>query len=121
ALLSGHYEITDSVDLFAEVIASHSTVRFHAGLQIAGSSFGGTTLGASNPYNPFGQDVGVSFSYEGLPIITETSENLVRPLIGVRGAVFSGWHYEVVAYTSKDRLSIDAPSGIDPNSLQTAL
>ncbi len=123
-LASGHFAATDSIDLFAEVAASESRLRSAAGALIdaTGGSFGGTVLGASNPYNPFGQDVGISFAYAGLPAVDRFSENWVHPLIGLRGVIFSNWSYGgFTAYVSRDQFVVDVPPYANPAALQTAL
>jgi iron complex outermembrane receptor protein len=104
ALLSAHYEVARSMDLFTEVLFSHGTVEDQIGPQISVSPFDGT-VAANNPYNPFGEAVNVSFAYPGAGTVAHESTSLVRPLIGMRGAFLSDWHYEVTAYLSKDRFS----------------
>jgi iron complex outermembrane receptor protein len=124
-LLSARYSFSDVAELFTEWLASHSRVEASAlsGLLVdaAGGAFGGTTLGAENPYNPFGQPVGISFSYDGLRALQNASSDLIRPLVGIRGRLFTDWHYELTAHVSRDRLRLTAPSGADPVALQAAL
>jgi iron complex outermembrane receptor protein len=104
ALLSAHYEVAESMDLFAEVLFSHGHLRNYNAPQIfASQSFGGT-VAANNPYNPFAQDVNVSFAYPGTGQLQDQFASFIRPLIGVRGSFLSNWHYEVTAYLSRDRL-----------------
>jgi iron complex outermembrane recepter protein len=121
-LLSGHYQITASADLFTETLLSHQVQNVTTGplISASGGSYGATVLGANNPYNPFGEAVGASFYYPGIQSTSEDSETLIRPLIGVRGSVLSGWDYEVTAYLSHDRFAGSSTS-LDPNALQTAL
>jgi iron complex outermembrane receptor protein len=113
ALLSGHYKIGESMDIFAEVLFSHEQVHAPQDLMInaSGGSFGGTILGANNPYNPFGEAVGVSFVYPGIKTGYGDSGTMIQPLIGVQGSVFSDWHYEATAYLSHDRFQADYPLG----------
>jgi iron complex outermembrane receptor protein len=42
---------------------------------------------------------------------------LLRPLVGIRGSLFSGWHYEATAYLSQDRLHYELPTTNLPNVL----
>jgi iron complex outermembrane receptor protein len=102
ALLAAHYEVAQSVDLFTEVLFSHGTLEDQTSPQL--SVLQGT-VAANNPYNPFGEPVNVSFAYPGAGTVADQSTSLVRPLIGMRGALLSDWHYEVTAYLSKDRFS----------------
>ena len=122
-LLSAHYQFSESMDFFTETTFSHEHVQASANeFSINGmdGQDGYTTLGANNPYNPFGEDVGLSFS--GLPQSWDSSENLIRPLIGVRGTLFSDWHYEAAAYLSHDRFE-DAEKGFyfNQDALQAVL
>jgi iron complex outermembrane receptor protein len=122
-LLTGHFQATDAVDLFTEVLFSHNDGQYSFAPLITASSANGITLGANNPYNPFGEAVGVSFAYSGLPNIENTSGEFIRPLIGIRGSIFSDWHYEATAFLSRDHWYYNAPGGYGPdaNALQAAL
>jgi iron complex outermembrane receptor protein len=103
ALLSAHYDVAESMDLFSEVLFSHRHLRSQDAAQIlVAQSFGGT-VAANNPYNPFGEAVNVSFAYPGAGAQEIQSTSLIRPLIGVRGAFLSDWHYEVTVYLSRDQ------------------
>lgn len=102
ALLSAHYEVAQSLDLFTEVLFSHGHVEAQSGPQL--SVFG--TVTADNPYNPFGEAVNVAFAYPGAGTVQDESTTLIRPLIGVRGTVFSDWHYEATAYFSRSKFDV---------------
>jgi len=123
ALLSAHYAIAESVDLFTEVMFSNMNLHARTGLGLlidvpTGDS---AILAANNPYNPFGEDVGVGFSYPGIVgPLERTHESLIRPLIGMRGTLFSDWHYEATAYLSRDHLDSAEP-GINTQSVLNAL
>jgi iron complex outermembrane receptor protein len=104
ALLSGHYDVADSVDLFTEVLFSHGNLRYLNGAQVtAFQSFDGT-VAANNPYNPFGEAVNVSFAYPGIGYYQVQSTSFIRPMVGIEGSLPSDWHYEVTAYLSRDQL-----------------
>jgi len=49
-----NYQASESMDLFTEVIFSHEHLQAPAGSLIDASQ---ATLGASNPFNPFGEAV----------------------------------------------------------------
>jgi iron complex outermembrane receptor protein len=104
ALLSAHYDVTESVDVFTEVLASYQHVRAQTAPQIAAYQDYGGTVAANNPYNPFGEAVDVGFEYPGTGTLEVESTSFIRPLIGVRGALLWDWHYEVTAYFSRDQL-----------------
>jgi iron complex outermembrane recepter protein len=124
-LLSGDIELTPNIDLFTETMATHSDVTSSGpyGLRIdaQGGSFGAVTLGATNPYNPFGEDVGISFSFNAPRQTQIIGETFFRPLIGVRGELFSDWHYELSAYLSQDKINVDENGTANSDALQAAL
>jgi iron complex outermembrane receptor protein len=123
AVLSGHYELAESVDFFTEVMLSHESLEAPIFPLIYAYQ---SSLPANNPFNPFGKAVAVSFAYPGLLQSSDNTGSLIRPLIGVRGSLFSDWHYEATAYVSHDRFQEDIPGDIDsvfssPSPVQTAL
>jgi iron complex outermembrane receptor protein len=121
-LASANYELGSSLNLFSEVMFSeeHLVYGYLRQIQSSQGSFGGTTLGASNPYNPFGEPVGVSFTYPGYRSSNLESGGFVRPLVGIEGSIFKEWHLEATAFVSRDRFEADFNY---PNSgpLQAAL
>jgi iron complex outermembrane recepter protein len=120
ALLSAHYELSASADVFTETLFSHKTLRYQIGPEVSASATYDGQLAASNPYNPFGQDVNVSFAYPGTGLVEDNSALFVRPLIGVRGSVFSAWQYEATATFSHDRLN-DLSGSSNPAAISSAL
>jgi len=123
ALLSGHYQLSESVDLFTETLFSYERIQDPVGPLIdLGPEGGMATLGAKNPYNPFGEAVGISYSYPGIQIgQNNSSTTAIRPLIGVRGSLFSAWHYEATAYVSRDVFLGDETFAGNSTALQAAL
>jgi len=119
ALLSGHYQLTESMDLFSEILFSHERVRATFAFPPIDKSH--ATLGANNPYNPFGEAVGVSFDYAGIRSRWDEAGSLIRPLIGVRGSLFSDWRYEATAYFSHDGFEATRPGNVNSSAFQTAL
>jgi iron complex outermembrane recepter protein len=120
ALLSAHYELAPSADLFTEVLFSYQHFLYDLGPQISVSQFFGGTLSASNPYNPFGEAVNVSFAYPGAGTPEDSFTSLIRPLIGLRGEIFSGWHYEATATVSRTQFHNEY-SIADPGLIANAL
>jgi len=78
------------MDVFSELLLSHRALQFQIGPQIRVGQFYGTPVTANNPYNPFGEDVNVSFAYPGAGQRENQSASLVRPIVGIRGALVSG-------------------------------
>jgi iron complex outermembrane recepter protein len=109
ALASGHYELSDALDVFTEVMFSHEDLHVPNGNLIfapAGRR-GFLQLGANSPFNPFGENVGVSFQNNALQGNYENIQQFIRPLIGIRGALPADWHYEVTAMQSRDYSNVN--------------
>lgn len=122
--LNAHYELTPSLDLFTEIMVSHALVQQGQDPPIVFGFPGFTpyTVAASNPYNPFGQTVGISAlltsfgrSFDELPT------TFFRPLVGLRGSIFDNWSWEVVGYEARDESSYRQTNQINPVALFTAL
>jgi iron complex outermembrane receptor protein len=104
-VVSGHFDLTPSLQLFGQLLYSHVLVEVDLGLQTdifgtpGSQSF---TASASNPFNPFGQAVGIS---EQIPpeYVNSQTTDFVRPVVGVRGSFSSDWQWEVSAWDSQDR------------------
>lgn len=119
ALMTASYEFSSAVELYTEVIASHAKTVAPYGFAID-TCCGLNMLGAANPYNPFGVDVGVSFVYEGIKAQYAGVANYLRPLVGLRGALGSDWRYDASAYVSRDT-SRASDAYVDFSDLQVAL
>ena len=117
ALLTAHYDLFESAELFTEILFSHRNLRNQFGPQISATQ---SLLPANNPYNPFGQEVNVSFAYPGAGQQETQSAYLIRPVVGVRGSMFSDWNYEATIALSRDRLE-EARLFTDPLSVANAL
>ena len=120
ALLSAHYEVAESVDLFTEVLFSHQHLKYQIGPQITVFQGFGWTVAADNPYNPFGDAVNVSFAYPGAGTVQDEFSSLIRPLLGIRGSLLSDWHYELTATLSRAQFH-DVTSGSDFQGVSNAL
>jgi iron complex outermembrane recepter protein len=117
SLLSAHFEFGAAVDVFAQILYSKNRQKAQSGSLI--TSFGGT-LAAANPYNPFGEDVFVSFRNPNYGIWNIQPQSFVHPTIGLRGDIFSDWHYEVSATLSRDRIR-QQTYGTDSQAITNAL
>ena len=102
-LLTGHYALSESVDLFTEVLTSHETVSNAIGPAVGPQASFGDVLAAGNPYNPFGQDVGISYSWpSGTSEAFDRTTTFVRPLVGIKGSFWKDWNYELTGFLSED-------------------
>jgi len=57
---------------------------------------------ASNPYNPFGETVGVA-GLLPVPGSIDNDTGFFRSLAGAKGNLFNSWHWEVTGWDSMDR------------------
>ncbi|MBS0418583.1 MAG: TonB-dependent receptor [Proteobacteria bacterium] len=96
-LAQGSYRLSDRAEFFTELMYTH-VVQDQAQLNnylfgIQGFQY--FTLGAQNPFNPFGSDVGLALELPNVPSADHLRSNFYRPLLGVRGKLGSQWSYEV--------------------------
>jgi iron complex outermembrane recepter protein len=99
-LASGHFEITPSVETFAELLYTHAKTSNISPL--LPSNF---TVPASNAFNPFGVGVVVKTELE-IPSGNVEIKDFFRPLVGLRGKLFSSWHWEIALWRSQDNSSL---------------
>jgi iron complex outermembrane receptor protein len=101
----GNFNVTSSVELFAEFLYSHTEQRHYGGPnELFGvPGFQQFTVSASNPFNPFGETVGISTLY---PTVGRTTfpvdTDFLRPLVGARGSFLGEWQWEVAGWDSED-------------------
>lgn len=116
-IANAHYAMTPAVDLFATLMYSHSRSD-SATRPIVALSNRSYIVSADNPYNPFGQNVGVSWSYGAFD--QERTVDFVRPAVGLRGDIGGGWHYEATALYSRDSFAVHQPN-INASAVHQAL
>jgi iron complex outermembrane recepter protein len=122
ALLSANYAWSSALDLFTETMFAHEQPNqlTQGFIFLPGGSYGAYTMGAGNPYNPFGEPIGVSYEYPGIPEYNNHTATFVRPLVGLRGTIATDWTYELTVFYSEDRTRVEQANA-DPVALQTAL
>ncbi len=123
-LAEGSYEPSASLTLFGEFLFSHIAQDLYASTPglFGQPGFTSFTASAANPFNPFGQDVGVSYELQGLGRFgVHTHTDFFRPLVGATGSLAGTWGWEVSVSDAFDRVS--APNTNYPNSdaIQAAL
>jgi iron complex outermembrane receptor protein len=123
-LIQGHFEVSPAVEVFAEVMYSSDNVDIGLG---SPSLFGipgfqAYTVSAANPYNPFGEAVGVAAQISGVTAINYFDTDFFRPLVGLKGVLGDRWQWEVTTWQSTDwTQSIDANAEPNASSIQSAL
>jgi iron complex outermembrane receptor protein len=106
ALVSAHYRLTDSFDAYTDILLARGSVQAVENPYISVTQSFGGTVASNNPYNPFGVPVNVSFAYPGQAgqgFVESQSTWLIRPMVGVRGALGSDWHVDANVVVSRDR------------------
>jgi iron complex outermembrane receptor protein len=123
-LASGRVEIMPGVEVFSEVMASHveELSWFQPPALFGEPGYQSFTVPATNPFNPFGQTVGISgllssLGREGSPYI----DNFFRPLLGIRGDLGDRWHWEVAGWMTQDRSEQFITNFLNDTATQNAL
>ncbi len=121
-LASANYSLTPAVELFSEIL--YSKVR-QLGSYFPPYLFGqpgyqSFTVSASNPYNPFGVNVGISNLLTNLPSDQPLDTVFVRSLLGANGKFLKSWKWELAAWDSEDRSTHRFPD-INNSLMQNAL
>jgi iron complex outermembrane receptor protein len=124
AYLNAHYELTPELEVFTQIMVSHQLVRQGEDPPIVLGLPGYTpyTVAASNPYNPFGQTVGISGMLATMGrAFDELPSTFFRPLVGLRGHAFGSWSWEVVGYEARDQSSFTQTNQLNPLAFFAAL
>jgi len=121
---SGNFHLTDAVELFSELMYSHThTVSQAAGPNLFGEDgYQQYTASAANPFNPFGEAVGVAYQFNDLgPTKYTLATDFFRPLVGARGLISDSWHWEVAAWQTQDQEQYTQNNVLNPTAVQAAL
>ncbi|MBM0108668.1 TonB-dependent receptor [Steroidobacter sp. S1-65] len=116
--LFAEYELAPELSAFAEVLHTHRDVLNQDELP----SVVGARVPANNPFNPFGQEVLVDFALGGIGP-QRTSEHLqtTRGAAGLRGALSSGWQWEIAAVASTETDDVVIPNRVSDERVSAAL
>lgn len=112
-LANGEFRLTSWAVLFSEVMVSHEEVNSRVANLITLYGAYGSTLPASNAFNPFGEDVGISYTYSGLPFYYNRTSTFIRPLVGLRGDLGGDWDYELTGFYSYDKSPVHQNDNYD--------
>jgi iron complex outermembrane receptor protein len=117
--VAGHLAVADSTELFTELLYSHvkQTQQFFPSLSLLGDPIDGIAVykvGATNPYNPFGETVGVAMVDPSAGIAHyQLATDFGRGVLGARGTI-AAWEWETAALLSGESSQYDLFGG--PNS-----
>jgi iron complex outermembrane receptor protein len=121
------YNLAPAVRIFTELLASHTEEINQAAPAVLDGApgAGGTqfTAAAGNPYNPFGEDVGVSGLLSSLGRQTTPLDTVFfRALVGAAGD-FAGdsWHWEITAWDAHDKSDYKVTNTVNNTAMQNAL
>src|SRR5579863_4134057 len=123
-LAQGTLQVSGSVEVFSELLFSHVRVvqAVFPPLAFGVPGFQSFTVPASNPYNPFGETVGISYLFTDAGDISNPLDTtFFRPLIGVRGRLGPDWSLEASAWESADWSSTGEVNQASPTGIQNAL
>ena len=103
-VVEGHFRIADHVNAFTEIVFTHFVQNTTQGYQslFGTPTFQDFTVSAQNPFNPFGETVGVAEAFRSIPSVVNDKTDFFRPLVGVKGIVDHRWHWEISAWESRD-------------------
>jgi iron complex outermembrane recepter protein len=122
-LVSGHYDFTPAVELFGQLLFSKRFTYQDIGVSglYAQPGYSAFTVSASNPFNPFGETVGVGYTFADRPQYGAMTTMFWQPTLGVRGNLFEHWYWEFSGWWS-DQVS-ELLVGNQPNNtlVQNAL
>ena len=107
-LAQGHQQLTSDIEIFADALLTHTEQSPVKG----GQPLYGTTdsqdytLPASNPFNPFGTDVGIAFLFNPgalPPPRLDTQSTFFNFAAGLRGQAGKDLHWEAYSWYSQDK------------------
>jgi iron complex outermembrane recepter protein len=111
-VVMGGLNLTSSLELYTELMLSQlQKERTRSGLRVSFQD-DGHTLGAANPFNPFGIDVGIEYRTPQADV-ESTETRFTRMLLGMRGSLSEAWNWEVAAWSTTEKSEIDDRFGDD--------
>ena len=122
-LADGAFELTPSVEIYSDILLSHvhQSVYNSPPLLFGQPGFQSYTVGADNPFNPFGQKVGVSVTLSSLGRnIQLLKTNYFDGVVGGRGRLFETWNWDAWLWDSQDRTYYTQPD-LNAAAVQRAL
>jgi len=125
-LAQASYSVSPNVELFTELLFSDVLETLQSAppalVGFPAFDFSEFTAPASNPYNPFGETVGISLLLTELGATQSTLETrFFRPLVGVRGHFLENWEWETAAWDSEDWSEFRSTNTPNSTAIQNAL
>ncbi len=119
---TGRLDLSPSLEVFSEFSYTKRDVpAFQLAFQLPGmGEIGYTRVSADNPFNPFGVDVGVDFSYADTGLYSEFDQEYYRGMLGVRGRI-GRFDWELTGTQSRDKATAKGAQSWDPDKIAAAL
>jgi iron complex outermembrane receptor protein len=122
-LATGSYDLSPDVQLVAQLLYARVETDPHqipAGFLNATPNFQTYKVSADNPFNPFGQTVGIGYTFPGVSLDTLRTDFLL-PSLGAKGYLTNGWSWEATVWDSFDRTEKTISGQVRSAALQAAL
>jgi len=122
-LATGSYDLNPNVQLIAQLLYARIETDQHtipAGFLSATPSFQSYTVSAANPFNPFGQTVGIGYAFPAVTLDTFRTD-FVLPSLGAKGNFSNHWTWEMNGWDSYDRTQKAVSGQVRSAALQAAL
>ncbi len=123
AFASATYDFGQELSVFTELMFSHAeTAVIQTPLTFSGGRTGVFKIPATNPFNPFGVDVGIDYLLDALgPASQNFTVNFGRGLVGIRGVLGTEGNWEIGALATRDRSDDQFKNFFDLNLTRAAL
>ena len=122
-LANGTYDLDPNAQLFAQLLYS----RLHQDQYVGPNGFlygipgfQSYTVSPANPFNPFGETVGIGYLFPGLATSTYRTDYFL-PTLGMRGHFAETWNWEVSVFDSLDHTELTISGQPNSSALQAAL
>lgn len=102
-LLYGTLDLSDTVELYANLLHTHREAEERDYEQLAPGQTGTVVIPASNPFNPFGVPLGLNYLFRGAGAACYClTQDYTRGVAGARGEL-RGWKWDVGATHTRSR------------------
>lgn len=116
--LFAEYELAPELTAFAEMLYTDREILNQNELP----AVVGARVPANNPFNPFGETVLVDFTLQGIgPQRSSEHPQTTRGAAGLRGALSSGWQWEIAAVASTETDDVTSANNLSDERISAAL
>lgn len=120
---TGRLELTRTIEAFAELTYSRREVpAYQTPFTLFGGNYGffEATVGANNPFNPFGVDVGVDYYYRNTGLYANYDQDSYRGVAGLTGKL-GKFAWEMSTSQIRDQSGTHGASAANPELVAAAL